>query len=136
MAYLVDTNILIYHLNGIENATQLIDRLLEPGAAMSSISFMEVVEGLEGRGNTTAAEQRFTDLAERLRNLDFNREEAIVAADIRHTLRQQGRSVRSRGLDLLIAATAITHDLTLLTNNPSDYHDVPGLRLEVADLHV
>jgi tRNA(fMet)-specific endonuclease VapC len=136
LAYLVDTIILIYHLNGIENATQLIDRLLEPGAAMSSISYMEVVEGLEGRRGPVDAERRFTELAERLRILDFRREDAVVAARVRHVLREQGRNVRARGLDLLIASTALSNDLTLATNNPSDYQDVPGLRLEVEDLHV
>ena len=136
MSFLVDTNVLIYHLNGIANATQLLDRLLEPGAAMSAVSYMEIVEGLTGNQRTATAEQRFTVLAERMRILDFRREDAIVAARIRHGLREQGRNVRSRSLDLLIAATAISYDLTLVTNNPSDYQDVPGLRLEVADLHM
>lgn len=136
MSFLVDTNILIYHLNGVENATLLLDRLTRTEAAMSVISYMEVIEGLEARPGATIAAQRFVNLAEQMRILDFGLEDAVVAAQVRHSLRRQGRNVRSRGLDLLIAATALAHDLTLVTNNPADYRDVPGLRLEAADLRV
>lgn len=41
----------------------------------------------------------------------------------------QGKRVRQRALDLLIAATAIEHNLTLVTRNQADYRDVPGLML-------
>jgi tRNA(fMet)-specific endonuclease VapC len=33
------------------------------------------------------------------------------------------------GMDLMIAATALVHDLTLVTHNTQDFVDVPGLRL-------
>lgn len=33
------------------------------------------------------------------------------------------------GMDMLIAATALVHDLTLVTHNTQDYVNVPGLRL-------
>jgi len=42
-------------------------------------------------------------------------------------LRRQGKRVNNRALDLLIAATAIEHDLTLVTRNLQDYGDIPGL---------
>jgi tRNA(fMet)-specific endonuclease VapC len=33
------------------------------------------------------------------------------------------------GMDLMIASTALVHDLTLVTHNTQDYVNVPGLRL-------
>jgi tRNA(fMet)-specific endonuclease VapC len=33
-------------------------------------------------------------------------------------------------MDLLIAATALVHDLTLVTHNTKDYANIPGLRLD------
>jgi predicted nucleic acid-binding protein len=32
-------------------------------------------------------------------------------------------------MDLMIAATAIEHGLTLATNNPADYRDIPNLQV-------
>jgi predicted nucleic acid-binding protein len=34
-----------------------------------------------------------------------------------------------RGFDILIAATAIEHGLTLVTRNIDDYADIPGIEL-------
>jgi predicted nucleic acid-binding protein len=36
--------------------------------------------------------------------------------------------VRQRALDLIIAATALEHDLTLVTRNREDFQDIPGLQ--------
>ena len=33
-------------------------------------------------------------------------------------------------VDLMIAAVALVHDLTLVTNNTKDFQNIPGLRLE------
>lgn len=52
---------------------------------------------------------------------------AEIFADRRSTLRRRGMPIAD--LDLLIAATAIEHDLTLLTHNRRHFERVPGLRL-------
>ena len=44
------------------------------------------------------------------------------------TLRAQG--IRIGTLDLRIVATALVHDLTLVTRNTKDFARVPGARLE------
>jgi predicted nucleic acid-binding protein len=50
-------------------------------------------------------------------------------ARLRETLRSQNKWVNSRALDLIIAATALEYDLTLVTNNAEDFKDIPGLAL-------
>jgi tRNA(fMet)-specific endonuclease VapC len=47
---------------------------------------------------------------------------------IRVHLQQQGRLIGV--YDLLIAAIALAHNLTLVTHNTSEFSRVPGLRLE------
>lgn len=48
---------------------------------------------------------------------------------IRQELRRKRRPISHRAIDLLIAATALEHDLILVTRNLGDYGDVPNLRL-------
>jgi tRNA(fMet)-specific endonuclease VapC len=33
-------------------------------------------------------------------------------------------------MDLLIAVVALVHNLTLVTHNTADFHNIPGLRLD------
>ena len=54
---------------------------------------------------------------------------AVRCAVMRDALRRRGTRARPHALNLLIAATAIEYDLTLVTHNVDDYAEVPGLRL-------
>ncbi len=49
----------------------------------------------------------------------------VLAAAVKHA----GRSPRPRYNDLWIAAQAIEHGYTLLTLNPRDFSDLPGLQV-------
>ncbi|MCL4458714.1 MAG: type II toxin-antitoxin system VapC family toxin [Chloroflexi bacterium] len=52
---------------------------------------------------------------------------------IRGEPRRQRRQITQRAFDLLIAATALEHDLTLVTHNFDDYSDIPNLKLYKED---
>ncbi len=60
--------------------------------------------------------------------LDFDRTCAKEFGRVRGQLLQQGLTVNR--LDLIIAATALVHDLTLVTHNTRDFQNIPGLHLE------
>ena len=51
-----------------------------------------------------------------------------VFADIKAKLFDKG--IRIEDMDLLIAATAIYNELTLVTNNTKHFENIPGLNLE------
>ena len=53
---------------------------------------------------------------------------AANAALVRADLRRQGQPIGP--YDLLIAATALTHGLTVVTRNTREFSRVPGLNLE------
>jgi tRNA(fMet)-specific endonuclease VapC len=58
----------------------------------------------------------------------FDKPCAIEFGRLNGQLPQIGLSVNP--VDLMIAAVAIVHDLTLITHNTRDFQNVPGLPLE------
>jgi predicted nucleic acid-binding protein len=96
---------------------------------MSAITVLEVLEGIPRSRNPQRAEQRFRSLSQRVPVLAVDEAVAVQCAQLRQLLRGQGRSLRPRALDLLIAATALHYGLDLVTNNPHDFRDVPGVTI-------
>jgi predicted nucleic acid-binding protein len=61
--------------------------------------------------------------------LPFSFAVAERCARLRETLKSQNKRVNSRALDLIIAATALEYNLTLVTKNTDDFKDIPDLPL-------
>ena len=68
------------------------------------------------------------DLLRDVQVLPFDEECALRFGQVRGELLRKGISVNTT--DLMIAAMAIVHDLTLVTHNSSDFRGVPQLRME------
>lgn len=128
MAYLLDTDV-VDHLGNDPAAVRLVEELSARGLAMSAVSYMEAYQGIGRGANPARTAASLADLVTIVPVLPFHMEEARQCAEIREALRLGGRRVNPRALDLMIAATAIEHDLTLVTRNSRDYRDVPGLTL-------
>ena len=129
MPYLIDTNWLIEYLADLPEAARLLERLAPDGIAISIINYMEVYEGIESASNRREVEDKFQAFAELAPVLPLSQAVARRCAQLRHALRRQGKRVNPRALDLIIAATALEHDLTLVTRNIGDYDDVQALKL-------
>jgi tRNA(fMet)-specific endonuclease VapC len=124
---LIDTNIAI-HLRDADprSVSWLADQTDE--IAISLITLVELQGGLAKSVPLTSARRRgLTDMLESLAVLPFDR--AIV--DTYGRIVGEIGFMRTRILDRLIAATALVHDLRLVTNDLSDFRDIPGLTLEV-----
>ncbi len=134
MSYLLDTNIVIYHLSDVAAASSLVDGLFDAGVAISVITYVEVLDGVARSAEPRHARERFRALIGQIPVIDFRRREADELVQVRQALRQQGRQVRRRALDLQIAATALAHDLVLVTNDPDDYEHIPDLKLQPAQI--
>lgn len=129
MAYLVDTDWPIDLLADTPEAIGLLSRLASEGIAISVVTYMEAYEGtLEETGGGQTLDRLDAALAQ-MTLLDLNPAIARRCAIIRAELRRQGRRIAKRAIDLIIAATALEHDLTLVTRNVRDYRDIPGLLL-------
>ena len=68
------------------------------------------------------------DLLADIQVLSFDEACALEFGRIRGSLLRQGLDVSP--VDLLIAAVALHHDLTLVTHNTFDFRNVPDLRLQ------
>ena len=70
----------------------------------------------------------FNDLVASSNILPVDFETGLIAGRERQRLRSIGQMIGP--MDILIAATALRHDLTLLTNNVRDFGRFAGLRIE------
>ena len=120
---LVDTDVLIWHLRGYGQATRRLDELVT--LKLSAVSYLEVLQGIRNKVELAAIKK----MLER---------RSAVLLPITETITLQAtelmeRLVLSHGLqmgDALIAATALTHDLTVLSGNVKHFSAVQGLKIE------
>ena len=129
MPYLIDTDWVIDLLANVPEAVQLLDRLAQDGIAISIITYMEAYQGVERSPHPEEAQNKLSALLDSLPVVSLSPAVAQRCARLRETLRKQGKRVNARSLDLIIAATALEYNLTLVTRNTEDYADVPGLKL-------
>lgn len=127
MRYLVDSDWLIDVFLGIPTAVNLLAQLRDEGLAVSIISYGELFEGAVGAPNPAAELARFRRFLARLALLPLDDAVMERFAYLRAELRRRGQLIPD--LDLLIAATALHHDLTLLTRNVRHFNRIPELRL-------
>lgn len=128
MRYMLDTNICIYIMK--RHPTQVLSRLeaLHQGeAVMSVMTHAELRAGLEMQtANRFRDEQALAQLASRIPVLPFDEAAAVSYGVLRAAVPDRRRDA----LDRLIAAHALSIGAVLVTNNPNDFKDYPGLAVE------
>jgi tRNA(fMet)-specific endonuclease VapC len=127
VTYLVDSDWVIDHLAGRPEALALLQQLTVGGLSVSIITYAEVYQGIFGGRDPNTSDQVFRKLLRTMNVLGVSRSVARRAARIGSSLRGQGIPLPLP--DVLIAATAVHHDLTLVTRNLKHYRRIPGLKL-------
>jgi tRNA(fMet)-specific endonuclease VapC len=116
--YLIDTNICIYLLDGRGETVRLRMEACKRGEIVTSaIVRAEVMLGAKARDQVDRAEALF----KQVEALPFDSGAADAYAAI---------PFYRGNLDRFIGAHAIALGLTLVTNNESDFDDMPGLKVE------
>ena len=128
MPYLLDTDILRYYLDDVEDAVALVTKLIPDGVAVSIITYIELYQGTLQTPDPTQAQDRLATLLASVPMLPLSPAVARRCAHLREELKRDGKRVRQRALDLIIAATALEHNLTLVTRNREDFQDIPDLQ--------
>jgi predicted nucleic acid-binding protein len=118
MKYLFDSNILIYHLRSSLNQRGS-DLILEGLAGEGAYSIISKIE-LLGFKQTPAEEQQARLFLSGLQELE-------LTSDIAEQTIQLRKNHKIKFPDAAIAATALIHQLTLITRNTSDFVRIAGL---------
>ena len=128
MAYLIDTDIIIFALRGDKTVLAKFEENKNIPISISMITYAELVFGAKRSGN----EQKNMLKVNRIREIypveELNIGIMEVFADIKTKMYAQ--AIRIEDMDLFIAATAIYNDLTLITNNTKHFKNIPLLELE------
>lgn len=127
MTYLVDTDWVADWLTGRPDARHLLASLSSDDLAISLITYGEIYEGIYYGRDPRAAEAGFRNFLRDVDVVGLNRPILRRFARLRGQLRQAGQLIGDP--DLLIAATALEHRLTLVTRNRRDFGRIPGLLL-------
>ncbi len=131
MGYLIDTNIWVAIERGVLSAADIHAITRQEPVYVSPINLAELRYGIELMTDVKLR-QRAEAMLRRMRRkplLRITGETAEVFGGLAGQLTRTGRGPQFRTQDLWLAAQAIQRDYTLLTANPKDFRDVPGLRL-------
>lgn len=131
MIYLFDSDWLIAVFAGRSHAVETLRALYPRGVGISIVSHAEVFEGAFGYPDTPMRLTRYRTFLSQFETLPLSGPIAEIFGRLRTDLRQQGQLIPD--LDLLIAATALHHDVILLTRNRRHFVRIPALRLSEVD---
>ncbi len=128
MTYLVDTDWVASFLNGRTDAQHLFEMLTFEEMAISLITYGELLDGIYYYGrNPQQSEVVFRTFLRGVAVLPLHEPIMERFALIRGDLRRRGQLIGDS--DLLIAATALYHHLTLVTHNIRHFQRIPGLAM-------
>ncbi len=131
MKYLLDSNTCIGWLR--KNQPRIVQRIRATpptDIVLCSVVIGELLFGVERSDPSRRAQaavnmEEFRDL---FPSLPFDDDVAAVYAKVRADLTNRG--ILIGGNDMMIAATALAHGLTLVTHNTGEFGRIPGLQLE------
>ena len=129
MSYLLDTCTLSDYLKGDVNTMRRLKQEKPYKIFVSSITRFEIEYGLQLKPSLTKKiAPQLEAIYQKIKTIDFSIAEANTAAKIRSELKQAGNPIGY--YDLLIAATALTNNLTVVTSNVKEFSRIKDLSVE------
>jgi predicted nucleic acid-binding protein len=127
MAYILDADWTINALARKRQAHTILSRAAPAGISISRITIGELYEGAFDSPNPEAHLATLREFLRPFRILGINDPIMEQFAEIRAYLRRRGEIISD--FDILLAATALHYDLTVLTFNVRHLSRVPDLKL-------
>ena len=127
MNFLIDTNICSAYLKGNRIVW---NRFIHysGGLAISVVSAGELWTWVKREKASERSRKAVTEFIDLIDVVDIDLEVALRFEELRAVMADSGTPMPD--MDGLIAATALSHNLTLVTNNIADFQSVPDLRLQ------
>jgi tRNA(fMet)-specific endonuclease VapC len=125
--YLLDTNICIYFLKGLFNLDKEIENVGLSNRFVSEITIAELKFGAENSENQEKNRKTVDQFVSKFTIIPIFNSLDVYAKE-KSRLRKKGLPLDD--FDLLIGATAISNNLTLVTRNVSDFERLKGIEIE------
>ncbi|MFP4207006.1 MAG: type II toxin-antitoxin system VapC family toxin [Spirochaetaceae bacterium] len=125
--YLIDTDIIIYSFKGNPVVEENLRNHRTDPMAISVITYGEMVYGARKSRQVERNLATARRVAEIYPLLPITQSVIETLAGIKADLQVAGTPLDD--MDLLIAATSLSHNLTLVTNNDKHFSRIPGLSL-------
>ncbi len=130
MKYLLDTNICIYVINEKpEKVLRKFEQYPVYEFGISSITHAELQYGVEKSKNKNTNQNALDEFLLALTIFPFHGKRLVTCyGEIRTLLESKGETIGP--LDTLIAAHALSLDLTIISNNIKEFSRIPNLKCE------
>jgi tRNA(fMet)-specific endonuclease VapC len=129
MKYYLDTNIIIYALNGKYPAVRThFEQVPSMSIVLPSVVLAEIEYGARKSRDYETTIRLYRKFTSCFEAQPFHREAACFYGRIRADLEAKGQIIGAN--DLLIAATAMAENGILVTHNTREFSRIPGLVLE------
>jgi tRNA(fMet)-specific endonuclease VapC len=127
MSYLLDADRIIQAARGQPLAAQTLRRISPWRVSVSWLTVAEVYEGAYNSVNPDLRIALFRNFLSPFRFIGLNDEISIQFAELRAVLRRRGEMISE--FDVMVAATTLHYDLTVLTFNIRHFQRIPDLKL-------
>lgn len=125
--YLLDTNICIYFLKGLFKLDKKIENAATENCFVSEITIAELKFGAENSENQEKNRKTVDEFVRKFTIIPIYNSLDVYAKE-KARLRKKGTPLDD--FDLLIGATAISNNLTLVTRNISDFERLEEIEIE------
>ena len=127
MSFLIDSDPVADFFNGKPDGVELFRTLAPAGFSISVMTYGEILDGVYYGRDPARHEAVFTAFLVGVAILPVTASISERFARIRGDLRRRGQLIGD--LDILIGATALEYNLTIVTRNREHYERIPGLSI-------
>jgi len=125
--YLIDTNICIYYIKGQFDLKEKFEKADPENCFISEITLAELMFGVENSEKKEKNQKALDNFLTGIKIVPIFHSLDLYAKE-KARLRKSGFPIDE--FDLLIGVTAVTHNLTMVTNNTVHFKKIKGIALQ------